>query len=684
MSFTRENVRFTSDGQGLVGLLFVPDQAGPHPALVICHGPGEFKENYLEMAGMLAERGIAVLAFDLRGHGESQGERYRVVIREWMRDLGAALDLVSSDPRIDGRQLAAFGISSGGTAILERALVDPRLKALVTLDATVRTSMPPAFAACVYAFVVAGRLKKAITGRELRVPLAKLGSFQVVADGGIEKSLRADPRTLEPFLGYPFPGGEEAFFVDTLKRVDRIKAPTLVLWGAQDKLDTVDTARLLYSRLTCPKQLHIIPQNGHAGHLDAGRATVFSLTADWLLRCFRPGAESAMPYEVVEGEAARAWSAGDKWRRLSPFLRQHGREALSYATLQSGLEYFIGPSGYIAYITVRHPVFARKPRKIAFSDPVCSPGDLPGLLRDFLAVNPRAAFGCVSEACAALLRGMGFKTNCLGPEAELSIQTYNTKGNWKELDLIKRGRNEARREGIVIREVDITEMDPDELAALSRSWMRHKPVHDREIWIYARRALFEPEADVRKFAAFDREGKVCGFCFYDPMYRDGEVYGYSAVVSRCDESRFGRLATAIHMEAMEKFKAEGREVLSLNLSPFINLEKGRFNDDVGSKWFFQLSERYGNAIYNFRGLAFHKAKYRGSERYLYFSSNRAVPSNDVYLGFLAADITRGYLATLGGLVWGIFCPKPRKSAEANNQKQPPGDPALIPGLADRL
>jgi len=106
------------------------------------------------------------------------------------------------------------------------------------------------------------------------------------------------------------------------------------------------------------------------------------------------------------------------------------------------------------------------------------------------------------------------------------------------------------------------------LAAVSAKWLSTKKVNDREIWIYARRPIFDAEEDVRKFVAYDKEGAVAGFVFYDPMYRDGKVFGYSANISRCDEQRFGRLATAVHMEAIEKFKAEGKEVLNLLLAPF--------------------------------------------------------------------------------------------------------------------
>ncbi len=372
-----------------------------------------------------------------------------------------------------------------------------------------------------------------------------------------------------------------------------------------------------------------------------------------------------MAFKIIEAASAKALGIQEKWALLSPFLMKHGREALAYATLQSGLEYFIDEHGYIAYTTVQHPVFSRKPKQIAFSDPVCAIENYPKIIENFLSVNPRAVFACVSEACAVVLRERKFKVNCIGYEAELPVQTYNTRGNWKELDMIKRARNEAKREGLTVREEDIEKVDRQSLEAVSHRWIGGKKVNDREIWIYARRAVFTHEEGVRKFVAYDRDNKIVGFAFYDPMYRDGNVFGYSANILRCDESRFGRLATAIHMEAMEKFKPEGREVLNLNLSPFIKLAEGKFNDDFGSKIFFKLSAKYGNAIYNFQGLAFHKSKYRGQEKFLYFASSSAMPSNDIYLAFVSADITRSYFKTLGQLIWGMVTAKKSGKTEAH-------------------
>ena len=375
-----------------------------------------------------------------------------------------------------------------------------------------------------------------------------------------------------------------------------------------------------------------------------------------------------MAFRIIAADAAKALGRREKWELLSPFLKQYGSQALSYATLQAGMEYFITESGYIAYVTARHPVFARKPKRIAFSDPVCAESDFPRMVADFLSVDRRAVFGCVSESCARSLRELDFKVNCIGPEVELSIQNYNTQGNWKDLDLIKRARNEARREGITVREEAIESVNRVELEDLSQVWIGGKKLNDREIWIYARRPVLEREEDVRKFIAYDREGRVSGFVFYDPIYREGRVIGYSANISRCDEKRFGRLSTAVHMEAMDRFRPEGREVLNLNLSPFVNLEQGKYNDDFGAKLFFKLSERYGNDIYNFRGLAFHKSKYRGTEKSLYFASNSAWPSNDVYLAFRSADITRSYFATIGRLIRGMVSGSNHSRSESARSK----------------
>src|SRR5207302_1416804 len=128
---SQESVELTSLGDKIVGELFLPASPAPAPSLIVCHGAGDFKENYFELCAYLAEAGIAALALDMHGHGASGGERFHVNISQWIADVKAAVQFLSTHPNLDPNKIAAFGLSSGGTAILEAALIEPKLKALV-------------------------------------------------------------------------------------------------------------------------------------------------------------------------------------------------------------------------------------------------------------------------------------------------------------------------------------------------------------------------------------------------------------------------------------------------------------------------------------------------------------------------------------------------------------------------
>ena len=296
MKLRRESVCFRSLGDELAGVIFLPDSETPCPALIACHGAGDFKENYFEMCEHLAESGIAALALDMHGHGESGGERFCVDMRQWVADVRAAVDYFQTRPEVDGERIGAFGLSSGGTAILEAALTEPRLKALIPLDATVRDSLPRPVSWLLKALLLLGKLKFRLTSLPLRLPLGKFaGKPELASDPAVNREILDFPRSWEGLNAFPMPGGEQAFFVDTLDRVSQITAPTLVLWGEDDKMDPPETGRLLHAALTCKKELHIIPGNGHVGHRDRHKEKVFALTAEWILQNLResPVAECA-------------------------------------------------------------------------------------------------------------------------------------------------------------------------------------------------------------------------------------------------------------------------------------------------------------------------------------------------------------------------------------------------------
>ena len=275
-------VSFRSQGDNIAGKLFLPASPRRAPVVILCHGAGEWKENYFEMSECLAERGVGSLALDLRGHGQSGGERFYVQMHQWVADIGAALDYLVTHPRVDGERLAAFGFASGATAVLESALVDRRLKALIVLEAAVDNCLPLSLTLLLRVLLPLGRLRLRRARKPLRVPLPGLRRCRIASDPAINERILSNPFSMEAFEAFPLPGAEQAFFVDTLKRVPQVRIPTSVLWGQDDRLAPPGLGRRLFDALTCKKELHMIAGNGYAGHLDRYRGRVFDFTAEWV------------------------------------------------------------------------------------------------------------------------------------------------------------------------------------------------------------------------------------------------------------------------------------------------------------------------------------------------------------------------------------------------------------------
>lgn len=283
--FRTEEIAFPSKGAAIRGTLFLPETDRQLPAVVVCHGALDFKENYSELCAYLARSGIAALALDMHGHGASGGKRLHVDIGAWVEDIRGAIAYLDHCPEVKPSCIGVFGLSSGGTAVLEAALVEPRIRAVITLDATVRNTLSPLGHLGVIILTTIGHITRLVTGEDLRVSLVReFRKVQVACDPEVNRRWKENPKVLAMWAAFPFPGAVPSVVVDTLTRVHRIAVPTLVIHGGDDKVDPPETARALYGALTCAKRLCIIPGNGHLGHMDTNRDQVMELIADWALR----------------------------------------------------------------------------------------------------------------------------------------------------------------------------------------------------------------------------------------------------------------------------------------------------------------------------------------------------------------------------------------------------------------
>jgi len=109
--------------------------ARPDRAVVFVHGRGRNRINSNfrpdKIAPLFLARGWSVLLFDLRGHGESEGERYSLGQYE-PRDIKAAVDFVQQKANLPRGRIAVLGESLGGGSAIMTVALDPTIGPVVT------------------------------------------------------------------------------------------------------------------------------------------------------------------------------------------------------------------------------------------------------------------------------------------------------------------------------------------------------------------------------------------------------------------------------------------------------------------------------------------------------------------------------------------------------------------------
>lgn len=135
MRVAKHQVEFTSDGTIVRGWLFMPEVPNPPaPAVVMIHGfsatiNGMVADRY---AAAFAEVGLAVLLFDTRGFGVSDGQP-RQEIDPWSqaRDYMAGIDFLEGTEGVDSARISVWGDSLSARVAAVVAAVDARVAAAV-------------------------------------------------------------------------------------------------------------------------------------------------------------------------------------------------------------------------------------------------------------------------------------------------------------------------------------------------------------------------------------------------------------------------------------------------------------------------------------------------------------------------------------------------------------------------
>ncbi len=132
----QETVSFYSEGSKLQGLLRLPNEGiGPWPGIV--QGPGWLglhdAKLYERYHRSFTQAGYAVLVFDYRGFGASEGEKGLILPMWQSEDIRNAITYMQTRNEVDPNRIGLFGSGgTGGALPIYVAAVDERVKCVVS------------------------------------------------------------------------------------------------------------------------------------------------------------------------------------------------------------------------------------------------------------------------------------------------------------------------------------------------------------------------------------------------------------------------------------------------------------------------------------------------------------------------------------------------------------------------
>ncbi|WP_374495762.1 alpha/beta hydrolase [Zoogloea sp.] len=233
-------------GKSLFGW-FIPAGARA-PALAVLHGWGGNAEMMLPLARPLHEAGFALLLFDARCHGRSDGDTFASLPR-FAEDLASAVGWLRLRPEVDAGRIGVIGHSVGAGAALLMAAHDAAVAGVVSL------------AAFAHPATVMRRWL-----RSMHLPHYPLGAY----------ILWYVQRTI----------GRRFDDIAPSHTIGLIRCPVLLVHGTDDQVVPADDARAIHARRRDDRTRLLLLPGGHddSGQLEGAMGEII----DFLNRALTP------------------------------------------------------------------------------------------------------------------------------------------------------------------------------------------------------------------------------------------------------------------------------------------------------------------------------------------------------------------------------------------------------------
>jgi uncharacterized protein len=261
----QNRVTFTSEGEPMVGNLYLPASYQPGdklPVIVVTGAWTTVKEQMPAVyAQRLADRGFAAFAFDFRYWGESGGEprQYESPAAK-VQDIKNAVAFLKTLPAVDGEQIGGLGICASAGYMAQAVAEDDSFKSFATVAAWLHDleSLNALFGES----TVNHRME---IGRAARQQYDQTGNVEYVpayAESDINAAMSGDVSYYASSDRGVIPAWTNRFAVmswhewqefDALAIAPQITTPTLIVHSDGSALP--DNAREFYASLSGEKQL---------------------------------------------------------------------------------------------------------------------------------------------------------------------------------------------------------------------------------------------------------------------------------------------------------------------------------------------------------------------------------------------------------------------------------------------
>lgn len=259
-------VTFDADGLELVGALHAPDGAGPWPAVALTGPFTGVKEQVVgTYAGRLAALGIAALAFDHRGFGESQGRRQHEDPAGKLADLRAAVGYLAAHPSVDDARIGLLGVCLGGGYAVRAAAFDPRVRAVAGVAGAYND--PLAFSASMGAAAYRSTLARFLAARpDERLPAVSPDGSPAAMSGREPWEYYGTERSTSPYWVNEVTVASlyELMTLDTTSAAGLLEqTPLLVVHGTTDDYCSPSAAQAVHDRSPGRKALAWVETTNH-------------------------------------------------------------------------------------------------------------------------------------------------------------------------------------------------------------------------------------------------------------------------------------------------------------------------------------------------------------------------------------------------------------------------------------